>query len=333
MSKRGLPILRAGDVIAGRYRVDRVLGQGGMGAVYEVRHIHTEERLALKALNPMAAKSQQAIERFRIEARAPIKIGGENVVRVTDADVVADMGNVPIVVMEYLEGRDLGSELARRGALPAGQVCLYLSQIARALDRAHAAGIVHRDLKPANLFLTKKDDGSPLVKILDFGIAKVSDGDAAEGAVFGLTALPMDNLAHGGGLVVGAGATWILAVRGRRVRAARAAFGVLVALLVLGAVRPWWRTEDDAERLATYAREYRLGERYARSPRRAERFATVGCRAGSKFACWELAKGAFDSGDAARSERAAIVIQEVCAKSPSACPLERAPRDGPDEGR
>src|SRR6185437_2218354 len=106
-----------------------------------------------------------------------------------DADVSAELGNVPFMVMELLTGRDLGSELKRRGVLPAGEVVLYLRQVARALDKAHAIGIVHRDLKPANLFLTERDDGSPLIKILDFGIAKLTDGMSAEmtqdGTIFG----------------------------------------------------------------------------------------------------------------------------------------------------
>jgi serine/threonine-protein kinase len=96
---------------------------------------------------------------------------------------------VPILVMELLDGRDLGTELKRRGAIPAGEVVLYLRQVARALDKAHALGIIHRDLKPANLYLTQRDDGTPLVKILDFGIAKLADGVSGEltqdGTIFG----------------------------------------------------------------------------------------------------------------------------------------------------
>ena len=162
-----------------------------MGAVYAVHHTNTGEALALKVLNPDVASNPQAVERFRTEARAPVRIGTDHVARVIDADVSQELGGVPFLVMEYLTGRDFNAELKRRGALPAGEVVLYLRQVARALDRAHALGIVHRDLKPQNLFLTKRDDGSPLVKILDFGIAKLTDNGGAsseltqDGAVFG----------------------------------------------------------------------------------------------------------------------------------------------------
>jgi len=160
-----------------------------MGAVYAVQHVNTGESLALKVLHPALAGNEQAVARFKTEARAPVRIGTDHVVRIFDADVSAELGNVPFMVMELLNGRDLGSELKRRGVLPAGEVVLYLRQVARALDKAHAIGIVHRDLKPANLFLTERDDGSPLIKILDFGIAKLTDGMSAEltqdGTIFG----------------------------------------------------------------------------------------------------------------------------------------------------
>ena len=181
--------LKSGTIIAARYRVERVLGRGGMGAVYAVQHVNTGETLALKVLHPALASNAQAVERFRTEARAPVKIGTDHVVRIFDADVSPELGNVPFMVMELLAGRDLGTELKRRGAIPAGEVVLYLRQVARALDKAHAMGIIHRDLKPANLFVTERADGSPLIKILDFGIAKLTDGVSAEltqdGTIFG----------------------------------------------------------------------------------------------------------------------------------------------------
>ncbi|MEO5726260.1 MAG: serine/threonine-protein kinase, partial [Byssovorax sp.] len=181
--------LRAGTIICGRYKVERILGRGGMGAVYAVHHLNTEESLALKVLNPALASNLQAVERFRIEARAPVRIGTDHVVRIVDADISSELGGVPILVMERLQGRDLGTELKRRGAIPAGEVVLYFRQVARALDKAHSINIVHRDLKPANIYLTQRDDGTPLVKILDFGIAKLTDGISAEltqdGTIFG----------------------------------------------------------------------------------------------------------------------------------------------------
>jgi serine/threonine-protein kinase len=181
--------LKAGTIINTRYRVERLIGRGGMGTVYAVEHVNTGEKLALKLLHPALAENDAAVERFRTEARAPVRIASEHVVRVVDADICEDLGTVPFMVMERLRGHDLRSDLKRRGALPAGEVVLYLKQVARALDKAHEKGIVHRDLKPANMYVVKREDGSPLVKVLDFGIAKLTDDAAQEltvaGQVFG----------------------------------------------------------------------------------------------------------------------------------------------------
>ena len=181
--------LKEGTVVAERYRVERMIGRGGMGTVYAVRHVNTGEKLALKLLHPALAENDSAVERFRTEARAPVRIESDHVVRVVDADVAKKLGNVPFMVMERLRGHDLRADLKRRGALPAGEVVLYLKQVARALDKAHGLGIVHRDLKPANMYVLKREDGTPLVKVLDFGIAKLTDDAAREltvaGQIFG----------------------------------------------------------------------------------------------------------------------------------------------------
>jgi eukaryotic-like serine/threonine-protein kinase len=181
--------LRQGTLVNGRYRVEFMIGRGGMGTVYGVRHVNTDEKLALKLLHPALAENQAAVERFRTEARAPVRIESDHVVRVVDADVAPELGGVPFMVMERMQGHDLRSELKRRGALPAGEVVLYLKQVARALDKAHKNGIVHRDLKPANIYIVRREDGAPLVKVLDFGIAKLTDDAAREltvaGQVFG----------------------------------------------------------------------------------------------------------------------------------------------------
>ncbi|MRG93611.1 serine/threonine protein kinase [Polyangium spumosum] len=167
-----------GQVVAGRYRVIREIGRGAVGAVHLVQHVHTDEQFALKVLHDPAAASPEKIARFRVEARAPARIDSDHVVRITDADVAAELNGAPFFVMEYLRGRDLGAELDERGQLPAPEVVLYMRQAARALDKAHALGIVHRDLKPENLFLTEREDSVPCVKLVDFGIAKLT-GDAA----------------------------------------------------------------------------------------------------------------------------------------------------------
>jgi serine/threonine protein kinase len=159
-------------LVGGRYRPIREIGRGGMGVVYEVEHVHTGERLALKVLVAQSDASGETVERFKREARVSAQIRSEHVVRVTDADVSPELGNTPYVVMELLDGADLEKH-AGEIAQPPERVVAWLRQVARALDRAHRLGIVHRDLKPANLFLTYREDGSSLVKVLDFGIAKM----------------------------------------------------------------------------------------------------------------------------------------------------------------
>jgi serine/threonine-protein kinase len=167
--------LEPGTFVAERYRVVEKIGHGGMGAVYVVQHVHTDEKLALKVLHPSVLRDASAVERFRREARAPARITSEHVARVTDADTAADLDGAPFYVMELLRGRDLERVLREDGPIPPAQVVEYLRQAARALDKAHAIGIIHRDLKPENLFLTEREDGSPCIKLLDFGIARIGD--------------------------------------------------------------------------------------------------------------------------------------------------------------
>jgi serine/threonine-protein kinase len=166
-----LPV-REGDVILGKYAVERVLGEGGMGFVVAARHLELGERVALKFLLPEAAKLPEACLRFVREARAAAKVKGEHVARVLDVGTCAD--GMPVIVMEYLEGQDLGRLVETKGPLAVGEAVHYVLQACEAAAQAHAIGIVHRDLKPANLFLTTSTDGSPLVKVLDFGISKTT---------------------------------------------------------------------------------------------------------------------------------------------------------------
>ncbi len=175
------------EIIAARYRPIRLIATGGMGAVYEVEHAATGERLALKVLASGANASAEALVRFRNEVRASARIKSENVVRVIDADLAPELGGAPFLVMELLEGADLERAAAAARPTPA-MVVEWLRQVARALDRAHQLGMVHRDLKPENLFLTTRDDGAPLVKILDFGIVKMVEeatGATSTGQVLG----------------------------------------------------------------------------------------------------------------------------------------------------
>lgn len=175
-----------GTVIANRYRVLRELGQGGMGAVYLVEHLHTGARHALKALHAHLGHRTSAVERFRREARVTAQIQSEHVAQVTDADVASTEGGVPFLVMELLNGRDVEQLVRERGRLAPAEVVMILAQTSRALARAHAAGIIHRDLKPENLFYHHPPTGPPVIKVLDFGVSKALDSSSSSAG--GLTA-------------------------------------------------------------------------------------------------------------------------------------------------
>ncbi len=169
MTEHPTPIVSAGELVAGKYRVERVLGQGGMGMVVGAHHEQLEQRVALKFLLPAAAANQEIVQRFLREARAAVKIHSEHVARVFD---VGTHGALPYMVMEYLEGSDLAQTIVERGALPPRDAAGWVLEACHAVAEAHALGIVHRDLKPANLFLAKRPSGKPIVKVLDFGISK-----------------------------------------------------------------------------------------------------------------------------------------------------------------
>ncbi|MBW2525630.1 MAG: serine/threonine protein kinase [Deltaproteobacteria bacterium] len=163
----GLP--QIGQVVAGKYRIERVLGVGGMGVVVEATHTALDEKVAIKFLSGAESSDPERLTRFTREAWAAAKIKNEHVARVSDVAQLDD--GTAYLVMEYLEGRDLDGVLAS-GPLPPQTAVDYVLQAAEAVAEAHKLGIVHRDLKPGNLFLTHRADGSPCVKVLDFGISK-----------------------------------------------------------------------------------------------------------------------------------------------------------------
>ena len=166
-----------GQILAGKFRIERVLGQGGMGVVVAATHLQLDERVALKFLLPDALGNPEAVERFAREARAAVKIKSEHVARVSDVGTL-ESGS-PYMVMEYLEGQDLGAWVRSYGAMKVPEAVEFLLQACEALAEAHLLGIVHRDLKPANLFVTRRADGSPCIKVLDFGISKLTLPGAA----------------------------------------------------------------------------------------------------------------------------------------------------------
>ncbi len=159
-----------GDIVAGKYRVERVLGSGGMGVVVAATHLELDQPVALKFILPQALAGAGNVERFMREARAAVRLKSEHVARVYD--VGRDGEDRPFMVLELLEGMDLAKLSKQKGSLPVADAVEYLLQACEGLVEAHAAGIVHRDLKPQNLFVTRRLNGTPLVKVLDFGIAK-----------------------------------------------------------------------------------------------------------------------------------------------------------------
>lgn len=176
---------RAGQLIDEKFRVERVLGQGGMGVVVMARHVELDQPVAIKLLKEGVLDGDEAVQRFMREARALARLGGDHVVRVSDIGRLPS--GTPYMVMEYLEGEDLSAVLRQRGALPAEEVADVLIQACAGLAGAHATGLVHRDSKPANLFRARQPDGTTLIKVLDFGIAKSLGGTrlTAEFAVLG----------------------------------------------------------------------------------------------------------------------------------------------------
>jgi tRNA A-37 threonylcarbamoyl transferase component Bud32 len=174
----------SGDVVAGKYRVEHLLGSGGMAWVFQATHLMLQKRVALKFMRvDPDADNTEALTRFRREARAAASIAGEATARVMDVGTLDD--GSPFLVMECLEGHDLDSVVERRTRLPVETAVEYAVQACEGLAETHAAGIVHRDLKPANLFLTHSSDGALRIKLLDFGVSKFAAGGGFRGAASG----------------------------------------------------------------------------------------------------------------------------------------------------
>jgi serine/threonine-protein kinase len=169
-----------GSLIAGKYRVEKTLGEGGMGVVVAALHMHLGQRVAIKFMRGAMAMDGQAVGRFLREARAAAALSNEHVTRVLDVGTLEN--GAPYMVMEYLAGVDLAEVLRRDGPLGVPLAIDVVLQACEALAEAHARGIVHRDLKPANLFATTRPDGTRLVKVLDFGISKTNDLGPSERA-------------------------------------------------------------------------------------------------------------------------------------------------------
>jgi serine/threonine-protein kinase len=173
----GLPV-NPGQIIEGKYRVDRMLGRGGMGIVLAAHDIGLDRPVAIKLLHRASPADREFSGRFRREARAMAKLTNEHFVRVLDIGELPT--GEPFLVMEQLEGTDLAALVEKRGPLPVSEVADYVVQACEAIAEAHSIGIVHRDLKPSNMYLARRPDGTSCLKVLDFGIAKMPAGGEAE---------------------------------------------------------------------------------------------------------------------------------------------------------
>jgi eukaryotic-like serine/threonine-protein kinase len=167
-----------GTVLLGKLRVEQVLGEGGMGVVCRAHHLHLDQPVAIKFLLPQMVENPAVVQRFLREAQAAVKLRGEHVARVIDVGRLDD--GCPYMVMEYLEGADLGQILKHYGAQSPEVTADLMLQACEGIAEAHALGIVHRDVKPSNFFITRRPDGTPLLKILDFGISSAPTGADSE---------------------------------------------------------------------------------------------------------------------------------------------------------
>jgi len=166
--------LAPGSILLSKYRVEDVIGTGGMGRVLRAQHLYLQQQVAIKILLPEMAQHASTVSRFLREAQATVQLKSEHIARVIDVGTLAD--GTPLMVMEYLKGNDLNQILRHHGPQTPPVVCDLMLQACEGMAEAHAAGVVHRDIKPSNFFITQRPDGSMLLKILDFGISKTPVG-------------------------------------------------------------------------------------------------------------------------------------------------------------
>ncbi|HEV3191984.1 MAG TPA: protein kinase [Polyangiaceae bacterium] len=167
---------RTGVVVAGKFRLDAIIGRGGMGSVWSATHLGLGNQIAIKLVSREFVRSPEALRRFDAEAKAAARLQSRHVVQVYDNGTLED--GTPYIAMELLSGENLQQRIERTGPLPLAETVSILTQCCKALGRAHSLGIVHRDIKPDNIFLTQSpDDEAYVVKILDFGVAKLALGD------------------------------------------------------------------------------------------------------------------------------------------------------------
>jgi serine/threonine-protein kinase len=200
MTGGAVAVARVGELVGGKYRIVRLLAEGGMGVVYEAQHTVVRRRFAVKFMRRDLAERRDILTRFQREAEAAGALESEHVAAAVDFGIAED--GAPYIVMEYLVGESLTALLGRQGPLPLGRAADLVSQAGRGMEVAHAAGIIHRDLKPQNLFVCRRQDGTDLLKVLDFGVAKLQTLDEMNmatrtGAVLGTVAYMSPEQARG----------------------------------------------------------------------------------------------------------------------------------------
>jgi serine/threonine-protein kinase len=174
---RNVPV-RPGDVVADKYEIEALIGSGGVGVVFSAKHKGLDQRVAIKLLQRSALGSGENVSRFEREVKILARIKSEHVARVMDTGQLPT--GEPFMVLEHLEGEDLGQLIKRRGQLPIDEAVDLIVQVCEGVALAHGLGVVHRDLKPANLFVTPGPDGVPVAKVLDFGISKLLEPSATD---------------------------------------------------------------------------------------------------------------------------------------------------------
>ncbi len=200
MTSGRVAVARVGELVGAKYRIVRLLAEGGMGVVYEAQHTVVRRRFAVKFMRRDLAERRDILTRFQREAEAAGALESEHVAAAVDFGIAED--GAPYIVMEYLVGESLTALLGRQGPLSVGRAADLVSQAARGMEVAHAAGIIHRDLKPQNLFVCRRQDGTDLLKVLDFGVAKLQTLDEMNaatrtGAVVGTVAYMSPEQARG----------------------------------------------------------------------------------------------------------------------------------------
>lgn len=175
MAQEAGKLVEVGDILVDKFRVESVLGEGGMGVVVKATHLQLEQLVAIKFMLPEAFEKPQMAERFIREARTAARLKGAHIAKILDVGKLEN--GAPYIVMEYLEGQDLSELIEELGLLPVSTAVEYVLQACVGMAEAHSQNIVHRDLKPANLFLTTSGSGREQIKVLDFGISKVLQAD------------------------------------------------------------------------------------------------------------------------------------------------------------